>query len=36
METIESIPENKSYFFLRNEFGYRIPGANFGYVLDKT
>jgi hypothetical protein len=30
------ILENKSYFFLKNEFGYRIPGANFGYVLDKT
>ena len=28
--------ENKSYIFLKNEFGYRIPGANLGYVLDKT
>jgi hypothetical protein len=30
------ILENKSYIFLKNEFGYRIPGANFGYVLDNT
>ncbi|MGC1389696.1 MAG: hypothetical protein WA816_01535 [Bacteroidales bacterium] len=28
--------ESKSYIFIKNEFGYRIPGANLGYVLDKT
>lgn len=26
----------KNYFFVKGEYEYRIPGANFGYVLDET
>ena len=27
---------NDLYLYLKNEFEYRIPGANFGYILDQT
>ena len=27
---------NDLYLYLKNGFEYRIPGANFGYILDQT